>query len=157
MFPSLIFYSLLHNFIIFPQFYYLPSSSSSVILYIFPSTTTSTLHRSHIEPTLNFFFQHCFVNNETIYHHRHISIVFSPPPHFYCFPPPPSPPPHFYCFPFLLLIFIVFLPPPHFYSFSSKGQRGQNKAITFEFDLLGLSRKNNRNEEAVEEEEEGKQ
>ena len=89
MFPSLIFYSLLHNFIIFPQFYYLPSSSSSVILYIFPSTTTSTLHRSHIEPTLNFFFQHCFVNNETIYHHRHISIVFSPPPHFYCFPPPP--------------------------------------------------------------------
>ena len=97
MFPSLIFYSLLHNFIIFPQFYYLPSSSSSVILYIFPSTTTSTLHRSHIEPTLNFFFQHCFVNNETIYHHRHISIVFSPPPHFYCFPPPPSPPPHFYC------------------------------------------------------------
>ena len=156
MFPSLIFYSLLHNFIIFPQFYYLPSSSSSVILYIFPSTTTSTLHRSHIEPTLNFFFQHCFVNIETIYHHRHISIVFSPPPHFYC-SPPPSPPPHFYCFPFLLLIFIVFLPPPHFYSFSSKGQRGQNKAITFEFGLLGLSRKNNRNEEAVEEEEEGKQ
>ena len=121
MFPSLIFYSLLHNFIIFPQFYYLPSSSSSVILYIFPSTTTSTLHRSHIEPTLNFFFQHCFVNNETIYHHRHISIVFSPSPHFYCSPPPlttttfllfPLPPPHFYCFPTASSFLFFFLERP---------------------------------------------
>ena len=37
---------------------------------------TWTLHRSHIDPTLNFFFQHCFVNSETIYHYRHISIVW---------------------------------------------------------------------------------
>ena len=51
-----------------------------------------------------------------------------------------------------LLIYIVY---------PRKGQRGQNKAITFEFGLLGLIlaslaflRKKNRNEETVEEEEE---
>ena len=73
------------------------------------------IHRPHIDPTSTLdstFFQHCFVNSETLYnhhhisffhhhhhisivslhhHYRHISIVFPPPP-------PPPPPPHFYCF-----------------------------------------------------------
>ena len=106
-FPLQFFNPLLQNFIFSPQFYYFPSSSSFYYIY-FPSTTTSTphrpyidltstlhrpyidptltLHRSHIDPTLNvFFFQHCFVNSETIYHHHHICIVY---------PPPPPPPPH---------------------------------------------------------------
>ena len=63
--------------------------------YIEPTSTphrphidpTLTPHRPQIDPTLNFFlFLHCFVNSETIYHHRHISIVFLPSRHFYCFP-----------------------------------------------------------------------
>ena len=89
------FYSLLHNFIIFPPplFYiYFPSK------YINP---LSTLHRPDIDPRLNFF-QHSFVKlhtTTTFFHrhtttfllfslqHHHISIVFSPPPpHFYSFP-----------------------------------------------------------------------
>ena len=50
----------------------------------------STSYRPYIDPTLNFF-QHSFVNSETIHHHHHhhISTVFAPPP----------PPPYFYCFP----------------------------------------------------------
>ena len=87
---------------------------------------TLTLHRPHIDPTFNLYFQHSFVNSETMYpyHQQQIFIVIPPPspPHFYCFPspttttfllfsllhhhhhhisivfPPPSPP-HFYCFP----------------------------------------------------------
>ena len=69
---------------------------------------SSTLRR----PYTPFFFQHSFVNSETIYH-PHTSIVFPPPqPHFYCFNstntpntfllfscfPSPPPPPHFYNF-----------------------------------------------------------
>ena len=61
---------LLHNFIIFPphswipslstifiifppppQLYYFPSSTSSFILHIFPSTNTSTSNRPYIDPT----------------------------------------------------------------------------------------------------------
>ena len=34
-----------------PQFYYFPSSTSSFILYIFPSTNTSTSYRPYIDPT----------------------------------------------------------------------------------------------------------
>ena len=50
----------------------------------------STSYRPYIDPTLNFF-QHSFVNSETIHHHHH---------HHICtvFPPPPTPP-YFYCFP----------------------------------------------------------
>ena len=51
------------------------------------------IHRPHIDPTSTLdstFFQHCFVNSETLYNHHHISIVFPPPT--------PPPPPHFYCF-----------------------------------------------------------
>ena len=107
------FYSLLHNFIIFPPQFFIPSSS--FILYIFPSKyidPLSTLHRPDIDPRLNFF-QHSFVKLHTtttffhrhtttfllfslhhhhnsivsLHHHHHISIVFSqPPPHFYSFP-----------------------------------------------------------------------
>ena len=96
------FYSLLHNFIIFPPQFFIPSSS--FILYIFPSkyiNPLSTLHRPDIDPRLNFF-QHSFVKlhtTTTFFHrhtttfllfslqHHHISIVFSPPPpHFYSFP-----------------------------------------------------------------------
>ena len=91
------FYSLLHNFIIFP-----PPPVYSI--YIFSSTNTSTTYRPYIDPTSTpyrpyidprfNFFQHIFLNSETIYHYHHISIVFPPPPHFYCCPPPS----HFYCF-----------------------------------------------------------
>ena len=52
---------------------------------------TLTLHRPHIDPTFNLYFQHSFVNSETMYpyHHRQIFIVI-----------PPTPPPlHFFCFP----------------------------------------------------------
>ena len=73
---------LLHNFIIFPpQFFLFPPPPHRP--YIDP---TSTPHRPYIDPRLNFF-QHSFVKSVTIYNHKHISIVFSPPP-----------PPHFYCF-----------------------------------------------------------
>ena len=60
-----------------PQFYHFPSSSSafSFKLYIFPSTNTSTSYRPCIDPRLFFFFQHNFVDSETIYNHRHIYIV----------------------------------------------------------------------------------
>ena len=53
---------------------------------------TLTLHRPHIDPAFNLYFQHSFVNSETMYpfHHQQIFIVI---------PPPPPPPPHFYCFP----------------------------------------------------------
>ena len=53
---------------------------------------TLTLHGPHIDPTFNLYFQHSFVNSETIYpyHHRQIFIVI---------PPPPPPPLHFFCFP----------------------------------------------------------
>ena len=102
---------LLHNFIIFPPQFFIPSSS--FILYIFPSKyidPLSTLHRPYIDPRLKFF-QHSFVKLYTttpffhrhtttfllfsVHHHHksivsllhhHISIVFSPPPpHFYSF------------------------------------------------------------------------
>ena len=111
-FPSSIFfffYSLLHNFIILPRLLI----HLLISLYIFPSRNTSTSYRPYIDPTSTLdstFFQHNFVNSESIYHH-HISLLSPPPPppsHFYCFPPPP---PHFYCFP----------PPPalHFHCFPS--------------------------------------
>ena len=60
-----------------PQFYYFPSSSSafSFKLYIFPSKNTSTSYQPCIDPRLFFFFQHSFVDSETIYNHHHISIV----------------------------------------------------------------------------------
>ena len=90
---------------------------------------TLTLHRPHIDPTFNLYFQHSFVNSETMYpyHQQQIFIVI----------PPPPPPLHFFCFPsttttttttFLLFslhhhhhhISIVLSPPPpppHFYCF----------------------------------------
>ena len=52
---------------------------------------TLTLHRPHIDPTFNLYFQHSFVNSETMYpyHQQQIFIVIPPPPpplHFFCFP-----------------------------------------------------------------------
>ena len=100
---------------------------------------TSTLHRPHIDPTsipcrpyTQLFFQHFFVNSETIYHYRHISIVFPPPPHLYCFSSATTTAKTFLLFSLhhhhhLLLISIVF---------PRKGQRGQNQTITFEFGLF---------------------
>ena len=97
------------NFFSFPppQFYCVRSSSTtSFNLYtVFSLTKKSTSYRPYIDPRLNFFFQHSFVNSETVYNHRHISIVFPPAPHSIVFSPPPSP--HFYCFP----------QPPYFYCF----------------------------------------
>ena len=103
-FPLQFFNPLLQNFIfslllfillyIFSIHDHIHSTSTLHRPHIDPTSTlhrpyidpTLTLHRSHIDPTLNvFFFQHCFVNSETIYHHHHICIVY---------PPPPPPPPH---------------------------------------------------------------
>ena len=64
---------------------------------------TLTLHGPHIDPTFNLYFQHSFVNSETMYpyHHRQIFIVI---------PPPPPPPLHFFCFPSTTTtIFLLFL------------------------------------------------
>ena len=65
------------------------------------------IRRSHIDPTSTLnstFFQHSFVNSETIYnHHRHISIAFSPPSS-----SPPPPPPHFYRFLSTTTSFLLF-------------------------------------------------
>ena len=51
---------------------------------------TLTLHRPHIDPTFNLYFQHSFVNSETMYpyNEQQIFIVIPPPPplHFFCFP-----------------------------------------------------------------------
>ena len=66
------FYSLLHNFIIFPPHSWIPSFSTILSFFHFSSSSTFllfSLHHHH-------------------HHHHHISIVF----------PPPPPPPHFYCF-----------------------------------------------------------
>ena len=64
------------------------------------------IRRPHIDPTSTLnstFFQHSFVNSETIYNYdHHMSIVFSPPSS------SPPPPPHFYRF---LSTTIVFTPP----------------------------------------------
>ena len=107
-FPSSIFFIPSSTILLF----YLGSSSTSSFLYTF---FHPEIHRPHIDPTSTLdstFFQHNFVNSETIYHHHNISLLSSPPSppsHFYCFPPPP---PHFYCFPSPP-------PPPHFYCFHS--------------------------------------
>jgi len=89
-FPSSIFLSLLYNF------YYLPSSISiSLLLHLLIYSLYFSIHK-YIDPTSTLdstYFQHCFVNSETIYnrhhisfsHHHHISVAFSPPPHFYSF------------------------------------------------------------------------
>ena len=164
--PSQFFYSLLHNFIIFsPQcfysllynFYYFPSSMLFIplphlhllIYSIYFSIHKyidflSTLHRPHIDPTLNFFLTQL---------RESWNYTPPPPPHFYCFPPPPPPPPHLYCFPstttFLLFslhhhISTVFPPPPppppHFYCFSPWVW-----PFRPDFSLFGLLRENNRN------------
>ena len=99
-----------HHFYCFPPPPPLPPPhfhffSSSTTFLLFPSTTTTTTRFLLFSP-----------------HNQHISIVFPPPPHFYCFPsttttttfilfaphnhhisivfpPPPPPPLHFYCFP----------------------------------------------------------
>ena len=145
-----------------PQFYCVRSSSTtSFNLYtVFSLTKKSTSYRPYIDPRLNFFFQHSFVNSETVYNHRHISIVFPPaphsivfspppsphfycfpqPPYFFCFPPPPPPPPrHFYCFSLPPPHFFCFPPPPpppppppHLYCFHS------SYYLLFEFGLFGL-------------------
>ena len=107
LFPSSSFsFSLLNNFIIFPlQCFLFPSSTStsSFILYIFPSTNT----RPPIDPTStphSTFFNTAswilklYTTTTTTFllfslhhhHHHHISIAFPPPP--------PPPPPHFYWF-----------------------------------------------------------
>ena len=116
-FPPQFFYSLLHNFIIFPPHSWIPSFSTILSFYHFSSSSAFLLFSLHHH-----------------HHHHHISIVFPPLP-----PPPPTPPPHFYCFSstttttttatFLLFLLhhhhhhhhisIVFPPPPHFYCFHS--------------------------------------
>ena len=111
--PFIFFFLLINNFSYFPssiflfpppQFYYfLSSSTTTFTLHIFPSAKKSTSCRPYNDPRLNFVFQHSCVNSETIYNHHHISIVFSPLTHFFCFYstttfhcfPPPAP--HFYC------------------------------------------------------------
>ena len=92
------------------NFYYLPSSILiSLLLHLLIYSTYFSNHKyidliSTLDST---YFQHYFVNSETIYnrhhisfsHHHYISIV-SPHHHHISlvFPPPPPPPPHFYCF-----------------------------------------------------------
>ena len=114
------------------QFYYFPSfSTSSFILYIFPSTNTLTSYRPYIDPTSTL--DSTFFNTtswiEKLYrttttfllfslhhHHHHISFVFPPPP-----------PPHFFCFPATTITTSTLLfftpppppPPPCFYCFPS--------------------------------------
>ena len=73
------FYSLLHNFIIFS-----PPPPPHLLYIFFHPQKKSTSYRPYNDPRLNFVIQHSCVNSETIYNHHHISIVFSPPPHFYC-------------------------------------------------------------------------
>ena len=80
-FPSsILIFCLLHNYITIP-----PPSTPPHLFYIF---FHPQIHRPHIDPTstLDSFFQHSFLNSETIYNHHHISIVFLPPPHFIVFP-----------------------------------------------------------------------
>ena len=115
--PFIFIFLLLHNFIIFlPQFFYSLHTILlfSLLLHHLIYSMYFSIHRKnrlHIDPRLNFFFQHSFVNSETTtsfllffhhHHHHQVSIASLRPP-----PPPPSS--HFYCFP---------PPPPHFYSFS---------------------------------------
>ena len=100
-FPSsILIFCLLHNYITI-----LPPSTPPHLFYIF---FHPQIHRPHIEPTSTLdstFFQHSFLNRETIYNHHHISI-FSLHHH---------------------QISIVFPPPPHFIFFPRKGHRGQNQ------------------------------
>ena len=100
-FNSTIFYSLLHNFVMFS------SPSPLLLFYIFFHSQKNRPHIDHTSTLDSTLFQHSFVNSKTMYNHHYISIVFSPPPppHLYCFPLP-----HFYCFP---------PAPPHFYCFYS--------------------------------------
>ena len=69
--PSILISRLLHNFIIFP-----PPPPPSHLNYIF---FHPQIHRPHIDPASTLdsfpFFQHSFVDSETIYNHHHISIV----------------------------------------------------------------------------------
>ena len=101
------FYSLLHNFIIFPpqcfysllhNFYYFPSSMFLIPLLLLHLHLLISIVFSSPPPPPHFY---CFSSTTTPittfllfspHHHlhRHISIVF---------PLPPPPPPHFYCFP----------------------------------------------------------
>ena len=91
-FPSsILIFCLLHNYITIP-----PPSTPPHLFYIF---FHPQIHRPHIDPTSTLdstFFQHSFLNRETIYnlhhisifslHHHHISIVSPPCPHFIVFP-----------------------------------------------------------------------
>ena len=172
------FYSLLHNFIIFP-----------------PQCSYSLLHNFYHFPSSMFLFPPpqflLFSLLNAFYSSPPQILLFSLLKVFYSSPPPP-PPPHFDCFDRVdvgsmwgrcgvdvtsllfsllhLLIFIVFPPPPpHFDCFPSsssfllfslkKGQRGQTQAYKDKLECDGLilaslafSRENNRKKE-----EEGKQ
>ena len=82
-FPSsILIFCLLHNYITIP-----PPSTPPHLFYIF---FHPQIHRPHIDPTSTLdstFFQHSFLNSETIYnHHHHISIVSPPSPHLIVFP-----------------------------------------------------------------------
>ena len=100
-FPSsILIFCLLHNYITIP-----PPSTPPHLFYIF---FHPQIHRPHIDPTSTLdstFFQHSFLNRETIYNHHHISI-FSLHHHHISIVSPPS---------------------PHFIVFPRKGHRGQNK------------------------------
>ena len=114
-FPSSIFYSLLHNFIIFPQFF-IPSFTILIfsltfiilpppphfIIYIFYPRP----HRPHIDPTLRIKIVKLYTTTFLLFpssttantfllfflhhHYHHISVVSLWPPssHCYCFAPP---------------------------------------------------------------------
>ena len=87
---SILIFCLLHNYITIPA-----PSTPPHLFYIF---FHPQIHGPHIDPTSTLdstFFQHSFLNRETIYNHHHISIFPPPPPHFYFFPSFSS----FHCFP----------------------------------------------------------
>ena len=91
------------------------SHHGSRALSAWPNTTLTIwmnkCRERNIDPILNVYFNTASWITKS-YHHRHISICFSPPPppHFYCLPPPhfcyfSPPPPHFCRF--------CAAPPPH--------------------------------------------
>ena len=80
-FPSsILIFCLLHNYITIPP----PSTPHLFYIFFHPQ-----IHRPHIDPTSTLdstFFQHSFLNRETIYNHHHISIFPSTTTTFLLFP-----------------------------------------------------------------------
>ena len=171
-FPSSIFYSLLHNFIIFVPHSWIPSSTILIfslnffilstkilifsllliLLYMFSiqdhiyPTSTLPLHRLHIDPT-SILHRPQIDPTSTLYTKLFLTQLREK---WNYMPPPPS---HFYCFPSTSTTFLLF----SFLQLTSivfprKNQRGQNQAQKAKLKCDGLilscldfSRKNNRN------------